>query len=74
MATTLEELEDRVTKRREIDMIVKMRVDQLQRENIFVPSSQLDALLRVAENALEKAAALETRIAALEAQLASFKE
>lgn len=74
MATTLEELEDRVTKRREIDMIVKMRVDQLQRENIFVPSSQLDALLRVAENAIEKAAALETRIAALEAQLASFKE
>jgi hypothetical protein len=68
MSSILEELEDRVTKRREVDMIVKMRIDQLQRENSFVSSAKLDAVLRVAEEALARVAELEKRLAALQTE------
>lgn len=74
MTDTLQEFEQRLDKRREVDMIVKMRVDQLQRESVFVSPSHLEAVLRVAEKALAKAEVLEKRVASLEAQLASLNK
>ena len=73
MALTLEELEDRVTKRREVDMIVKMRIDQLQRESVFASSAALDAAVSAAKDAQAKVLELERRVAYLEQELNSRK-
>jgi len=70
MAQDLESLEARLDKRREVDMIVKMRVDQLQRENIFAAPAALESIKRVAEEAQKQIDALSKRVAELEAKLA----
>jgi wobble nucleotide-excising tRNase len=71
MAEDMESLEARLEKRREVDMIVKMRVDQLQRENVFASPAALENIKRVAEEAQKQIDALSKRVAELEAKIAS---
>lgn len=71
MAQDLESLEAHLDKRREVDMIVKMRVDQLQRENVFASPAAIESIKRVAEEAQKQIDALSKRVAELEAKIAS---
>lgn len=66
MAHDLESLEARLEKRREVGMIVKMRVDQLQRENVFASPAALESIRRVAEEAQKQIEDLSKRVAELE--------
>ncbi|MBN9004022.1 MAG: hypothetical protein J0H40_01290 [Rhizobiales bacterium] len=67
----LESLEARLNKRREVDMIVKMRVDQIQRENVFASPAALDELKRLLDQAIETIDALSKRLTHLEARISS---
>jgi hypothetical protein len=71
MMQDLESLEARLEKRREVDMIVKMRVDQLQRENVFASPAALESIKCVAEEAQKQIEALSKRVAELEEKIAS---
>lgn len=67
----LESFEARLNKRREVDMIVKMRVDQIQRENVFASPAALDELKRLLDQAIETIDALSKRLTHLEARISS---
>jgi hypothetical protein len=67
----LESFEARLNERREVDMIVKMRVDQIQRENVFASPAALDELKRLLDQAIETIDALSKRLTHLEARISS---
>ena len=70
MTATEDQLEERYRNRREIDLLVKTRMEQLQRETSFVCREEFEAVAKIAQETARLNESLTERLARLEAKLA----